>query len=53
MALNSTDLRARYNLAGAYALRQRFDEARLEAEEILRSNPQAEDARRLLASLPE
>jgi len=53
VALNSTDLRARYNLAGAYALRQRFDEARLEAEEILRSNPQAEDARRLLASLPE
>lgn len=52
VSMNPADLRARYNLAGAYALRQRFDEARLQAEEIIRQNPEAEDARRLLASLP-
>lgn len=53
VALNPADLRARYNLAGAYALRQRFEDARRQAEEILRLNPGAEDARRLLASLPD
>lgn len=52
VSMNPADLRARYNLAGAYALRQRFSEAREQAEEILRQNPGAEDARRLLASLP-
>lgn len=53
VAMNGADLRARYNLAGAYALRQHYGEARKQAEEILRRNPGAEDARRLLASLPE
>jgi tetratricopeptide (TPR) repeat protein len=52
VALNPADLRARYNLAGAYALQQRYDEARAQAEEIIRRNPAAEDARRLLGSLP-
>lgn len=53
VAMNGADLRARYNLAGAYALRQRYGEARKQTEEILRQNPAADDARRLLASLPE
>lgn len=53
VALNPADLRARYNLAGAYALLQRYDEARSQAEEILRRNPAADDARRLLISLPQ
>lgn len=52
VAMNPADLRARYNLAGAYALRQRFDDARQQAGEILRRNPGAADAQRLLDSLP-
>ena len=53
VAMNPADLRARYNLAGAYALKQRFGDARKQAEEILRRNPGAVDAQRLLDSLPQ
>ncbi|MDA0379596.1 MAG: tetratricopeptide repeat protein [Bacteroidetes bacterium] len=53
VSMNPSDQRARYNLAGAYALTKRWADARREAEEVLRRNPAAEDARRLLASLPE
>ena len=53
VSMNPSDQRARYNLAGAYALKKRWADARREAEEVLRRNPAAEDARRLVASLPE
>lgn len=53
VSMNPNDLRARYNLAGAYALRQRWSDARVQAEAILARNPNAQDARRLLNSLPE
>lgn len=53
VTMNPSDQRARFNLAGAYALKKRWADARREAEEVLRRNPAAEDARRLLASLPE
>ncbi|MDA0684760.1 MAG: tetratricopeptide repeat protein [Bacteroidetes bacterium] len=50
--LNADDLRARYNLAGAFALKGQYDKARFHAQEVIRRNPGSEDARRLLASLP-
>ena len=42
-----------YNLSGAYALSQRFAEAREAAEAVLRLDPSHARARALLASLPE
>lgn len=50
--LNADDLRARYNLAGAFALLRQYDKARIQVEEVLKRNPESQDAQRLLASLP-
>ena len=42
-----------YNLSGAYALSQRFSEAREAAEAVLELDPDHDRARALLASLPQ
>jgi len=52
LVLEPGNMGARYNLAGALALLQRYDEARVQAETVLRDHPDNVDARRLLESLP-
>jgi len=51
-ALAPRDPQVLYNLSGAYALSQRFDDARATAEALLRIQPNHARGRALLASLP-
>lgn len=50
--LAPTNVQVLYNLSGAYALNDRYDDARRTAEEVLRMNPNHVAAQQLLASLP-
>jgi tetratricopeptide (TPR) repeat protein len=50
--LAPTNTQFLYNLSGAYALLDRYDDARRAAEEVLRLDPDHVAARQLLESLP-
>jgi tetratricopeptide (TPR) repeat protein len=52
-AVAPRDAQILYNLSGAYALSERFDDARTTAEALLRIQPNHARGRALLASLPE
>lgn len=52
VALDPQDAAALYNLAGAYALMQRYDQARRTVDRLLQLHPDHAGGRALLASLP-
>jgi tetratricopeptide (TPR) repeat protein len=51
--LNPRNAQTLYNLSGAYAQLGRFDDARASVQQLLRVQPDHQQARRLLASLPD